>query len=148
LQAQVGLTNFTPITQGITVSLSDGTTMTTTYTAILPIPHIFPAIKHSSLLSVRQLCDHGCKAHFDANKVMIRQNGKRMLTGKSSPGTICKLWTLDPYLPTLEQQEKETVNGYVNAALKHDNISNRIFFYHASLFSSVLSTWCDALYAG
>jgi hypothetical protein len=105
LQAQGGLTIVTPTTQGITVILPDGTTTTTTYKAILPIPpemppemqkgatlaHIFPAIKHSLLLSIRQLCDHGCEAHFDANKVMIRHNGKTMLTRKRSHGTIGKL---------------------------------------------------------
>jgi hypothetical protein len=105
LQAQGGLTNGTPVTPGITVSPPDGTTMTTTYKAILPMPtemppetsksatlaHIFPAIKHSLLLSVGQLCDHGCEAHFDANKVMIRHNGKTMLTRKRSHGTIGKL---------------------------------------------------------
>jgi hypothetical protein len=79
---------------------------------------------------------------------MIQHNGKTMLTEKRSPGSKGKPWTIDPYLTPLRQQEEETVNEYVNAALNHDNISNRIVFYHASLFSTLLTIWCDALYAG
>jgi hypothetical protein len=79
---------------------------------------------------------------------MILHNGKTMLTGKRSPGTIDKLWMINPYLSPLEQQEKETVNEYVSVALNRDNISHRIVFYYASLFSPLLSTWCDDIYAG
>jgi hypothetical protein len=117
-------------------------------TKVETIAHICPALKYSSLLSIGQLCNHGCDAHFDANKVMIRNNAKTMLTGKRSLGAIDKIWILDLYLPPLEQREKETVNGYVNAALNHNNITNIIAFYHASLFYPVLSTWCDATVEG
>jgi hypothetical protein len=90
--------------------------MASTHTAILPMPpempkgttisQILPALKYGSLLSVGQLCYHGCEAHFDAHKFTIRQNGKKMLTEKCSLGTIGKLWILDPYLSPLEQREK------------------------------------------
>jgi hypothetical protein len=66
------------------------------------IAHIFPALKHSSLLSVGQLCHHGCEAHFDATTVTINHNEKTMLTGKRSHNTIGKIWILDPYTPKLE----------------------------------------------
>jgi hypothetical protein len=69
------------------------------------VAHIFPALKHSSLLSVGQLCDHGCDAHFDANKVTINHKGKTMLIGKRSHATIGKLWIFDPYKPKLEPKK-------------------------------------------
>jgi hypothetical protein len=135
--------------------------MTRMHTFLLSMPpemphsaalaHIFPSLKDSSLLSIGQLCDHGCDAYFEATKVTISHKGKLMLTGKRSPGTIGKLWIFDPYLPPLEPtrsppaDNKEVVNGYVNSALNHDTIANRIAFYHASLFYPVLSTCCDSI---
>jgi hypothetical protein len=103
------------------------------------VAHIFPALKHSSLLSVGKLCDHGCDAHFDATTVTINHNEKTMLTGKRSHDTIGKLCILDPYTPKLKP-DKEQVTGFINAALNQDTVANRIAFYHASMFSPVLST--------
>jgi hypothetical protein len=111
------------------------------------VAHIFHALKHSSILSVGQLCDHGCDAHFDANTVTINHNGKTMVTGKRSHDTIGKLWILDPYTQKLEP-DKEQVTGFINAALNQCTVANRIAFYHASMFSPVISTWCDAIDAG
>jgi hypothetical protein len=38
-----------------------------------------------------------------------------------------------------------SVNAMFHTTLAHDTISNRIAFYHASLFSPSLSTWCQAI---
>jgi hypothetical protein len=150
LQAHGDHKNILPTQQGISV-------ITSTHTTTLPMPpempkganvaHIFPALKNSSLLSVGQLCDHGCEVHFDANTVTIKHKGETMLTGKRSHNTIGKLWILDPYTPKLEQII-EPVTEYINAALNKDTVANRIAFYHASMLSPVLSTWCDAIDAG
>jgi hypothetical protein len=85
--------------------------------------------------------------HFDANTVTINHKGKTMLTGKRSHNTISKLWILDPYTPKNEP-DKEPVTGYIDDALNQDTVANRIAFYHTSMFSPVLSTWCDAIDAG
>jgi hypothetical protein len=147
----------TPVNQGISVSLPDGNIIASTYTATLPMPpempkganvaHIFHALKHSSLISVGQLCNHGCDAHFDANTVTINHKGKTMLTCKRSHDTIGKLWILDPYTPKLEP-DKEEVTGFINAALNQYTVANMIALYHASIFSPVLSIWCYAIDAG
>jgi hypothetical protein len=92
------------------------------------------------------MCDHGCDAYFEVTKVTIIHTKKVMLTGKYSTGAICKLLIIDPYLPPLEPtrppptENKEVVNRYVNAALNHEAIVNRIACYYASLFSPVIST--------
>jgi hypothetical protein len=75
-----------------------------------------------------------------------------MLTGKHSTGAISKPWILNSYFPPPEpsapSREKETIHGFVNAALTHDTIDNIIVFYHASVFSHVLSMWCESIDAG
>jgi hypothetical protein len=129
LQAHGDPKNTTPIQQNISVSLPDGTIITSTHTTTLPMPpemskgynftHIFPALKHSSLLSVRQICYHSCNTHFDATTVTINHNWKTMLTGKRSHNTIGKLCILDPYTPKLEP-DKEQVTGFINAALNQE----------------------------
>jgi hypothetical protein len=54
--------------------------------------------------------------------------------------------------PTHTIQTSIPITGSVNAmfhtTLAHDTIATRISFYHASLFSPALSTWCHAIDAG
>jgi hypothetical protein len=116
------------------------------------ISHIFPALRNRSLLSVGQLCDHRCEEHFDTNKVTISHRGKTMLTGKRSKGTLGKLRILNPYspppAPAAPPPAKGKIHRFVNVALNQDTKENRIAFYHTSLFSPVLSTWCDTIDVG
>jgi hypothetical protein len=48
------------------------------------VAHLFPALKGQSLLSVGQLCDAGCDAHFTATTVTIDHQGTTVLTGHES----------------------------------------------------------------
>jgi hypothetical protein len=76
-----------------------------------------------------------------------------LLNGTRSTSTG-GLWTLDPIktTTTLTVQTFIPITGYVNTmfhtTLAQYTIANRIAFYHASLFSPSLSTWCHAIDAG
>jgi hypothetical protein len=76
-----------------------------------------------------------------------------MLTGTRSIATN-GLWTLNSLSPPTASlaAPSNPITGSVNAmfhtTLAHDTIANRIAFYHASLFSPSLSTWCHAIDAG
>jgi hypothetical protein len=148
-----------PTTNGIAVSLPDGTHIKSTHTGTLPVPglpvsacraHIFPSLKSHSLLSIGQLCDRGCKALFTHNGVTITRDDLVLLTGTRSDATN-GLWTLDPLRPSTTPLASSStpITGSVNAmfhtTLAHDTMTNRIAFYHASLFSPSLSTWCQAI---
>jgi hypothetical protein len=137
-----------PTTNGIAVSLPNGALIRSSHTGTLPIPglplsacraHVFPSLQSHSLLSIRQLCDHGCKAVFTHNDVTITRNDLVLLTGTRSIATN-GLWTLDPLDPqtTSLAAPSSPITGSVNAmfhtTLAHDTIANRIAFYHASLF--------------
>jgi hypothetical protein len=148
-----------PTTNGIAVSLPDGAHIKSTHTGTLPVPglpvsacraHIFPYLKSHSLLSIGQLCDHGCKAVFTHTGVTITRDDIVLLTGTKSDATN-GLWTLDPVRPSTTPLTLSStpITGSVNAmfhtTLAHDTIVNRIAFYHASLFSPSLSIWCQAI---
>jgi hypothetical protein len=143
-----------PATTSIAVSLPDGAHIKSTHIGTLPIPslpssacraQVFQSLQSDSLLSIGQLCNHGCKAVFTNDCVTVTRNDIVLLTGTSPPSTNM-LWTLDPIVPTttpsVEQSSPITgsVNTMFHTTLAHDTIANLIAFYHASLFSPSLST--------
>jgi hypothetical protein len=151
-----------PATNSIIVSLPYGAHIKNTHTGTLPIPgltpsacraHVFPSLQSHSLLSIGQLCNHGCNTVFTNDCVTVTRNNIVLLTSTRSPSTN-GLWTLDPIVPIttppVEQSSPiiSSVNTMFHTTLAHDTIDNRIAFYHASLFSSYLSTWCQAIDAG
>jgi hypothetical protein len=146
-------------TNGIAVSLPDGAHIKSTHTGTLPVPglpvsacraHIFPSLKSHSFLSIGQLCDHGCKAVLTHNGVTITRDDLVLLADTRSDATN-GLWTLDPVrpsttpLPASSTPITGSVKAMFHTTLAHDTIANRIAFYHASLFSPSLSTWCQAI---
>jgi hypothetical protein len=151
-----------PTTTSIAVSLPDSARIRSTHTGTLPIPglplsacraHVFPSLQSHSLLSIGQLCDHGYKAVFTNDCVTITCDDLVLLTGTRSSSTN-GLWTLDSLGPTTTSSVAPSgpITGSVNAmfhtTLAYNTIANRIDFYHASLFSPSLSTWCHAIDAG
>jgi hypothetical protein len=151
-----------PTTNGIAVSLPGGAHIKSTHTGTLPVhglplsacrAHTCPSLKSHSLLSIGQLCGRGCKAVFTHNVVTITRDDLVLLTGTISNATN-GLWTLDPLDPPTtplaapSSPITESVNAMFHTTLAHDTIANRIAFYHASLFSPSLSTWCQAIDAG
>ena len=137
---------------GISVLLPDGSTLQSTHPASLHLPqlpanacqaHIFPHLASGSLISIGQLCNHGCKAVFDATTVTITHHNEIILQGIRSP--ISRLWTLDlPSAPPASTNQLDSANAMAH----NSNIADRVAFYHAAMFSPALSTWCDTIDAG
>jgi len=130
----------------ITVVFPNGDTLHSTHTVELTLPllaraacqaHIFDNLDSGSLISIGQLCDHGCTAIFDKTQVTVSLDTKIVLQGSRSPST--KLWHLN-----VPPSSAHTVN----IVTKSQNLSNRIAFFHAAMFSPSLSTFCDAIDAG
>jgi hypothetical protein len=152
-------------TPGVDVILPDGSTITSSHTAVLQLPsilplgartaHIFPGLKSGSLISIGQLCDHGCTATFDATRVRIYYQDQIIMTGSRSSDTN-HLWILelDGVMPNSNPSNNTPVSappaleptiGTAHSLMSYDTIAERIAFYHAALFSPVISTWCDAI---
>jgi hypothetical protein len=142
------------------VVLPDGRTITSSHITELNIPslppaartaHIFPGLSNGSLISIGQLCDHGCTATFTSDSVRIELNNTVVLRGGRSPYT--RLWTLDspvtPNPPATELHAPLHDKNFANHLGDHSGtLADRIAFVHASLFSPQLSTWCKAIDEG
>jgi hypothetical protein len=143
------LDNIMPTSENtrINVSLTDGTIITSTHTGNLSIPniplsarqaHVFPHLASHSLLSISQLCAHGCKAIFTDTAVTITLDDTVIITATRSTATGA-LWTLTTITPStipISHLPDNAVNSCVNTmfhtTLTHNTIANRIAFYHAT----------------
>ena len=133
----------------IEVSLPDGTKIKSTHTAELNIPqippeasacHIFPDLKHGSLISIGSLCSAGFNALFTDDTVEIRKHGEVVLRGFRSEETA-KMWLINIKNPTVEQ-------GHANAIFPAKSKKEIVDFYHACFGSPPLSTFTSMIEAG
>jgi hypothetical protein len=163
------VTNIHPTSTGINVTIPDGSNITSSHTALLRLPptlplgariaHIFPGLKSGSLISIGQLCDHGCTAFFDAKQLRISYNNEIIMTGFRSVDTN-NLWLLQlddhvsgpsasapspSQVPNHSTPHIEPTIGTANSIVSNNTLAEQIAFYHATLFSPVISTWCDAI---
>jgi hypothetical protein len=104
-----------------------------------------------SLISIGLLCDHGCTAVFESTRVTIKQQSGTILTGLRSPTT--GLWCLQlPSTPSAPQSADTPASAVAhhsaNSIITNKTIGDHIAFYHASMYSPTLSTWCDVTDAG
>jgi hypothetical protein len=129
--------------------------MTSTHTAGQPLTslpiaarrcHIFPHLASGSLLSIGQLCDHGCQALFTATHLVVTLHNTTILTGYRSGPYGHWLVTLSSMSSPCDPPPSLASTNAI--APIHSTIANRIAFYHAILFSPVISTWCAAIDAG
>ena len=128
------------------VGLADASIIESTHEGYLPIDglpkeataaHLFPALGQTSLLSIGQLCDHGCEAHFTATTVTVTYKDSIILQGQRNPSTN-GLWIIDIQTP---QQALAAVNFSASPA-------ELVAFAHAALFSPTISTLSKALSKG
>jgi hypothetical protein len=171
--------NATPTKTGVSVLLPDDGTMGATHTAELPIPalpyaarqaHLFPALSSGALLSIGQLCDHGCQAVFNASTVNIMKHHKTILQGQGNPTN--GMWVIQlpapakdtppQQAPALQQpiacSATENTAAALDApapkqalacsAIEHKTKADLVAFLHAVCFSPTTSTFLRATKAG
>ena len=113
------VTNIKIARHPLKINLPDGDCLTSTHTCTLDIPwlpkeskeaHIVPSLAHASLISIKKLCDAGCKVTYDDDECRIYYNKKIVWLGKIEPQTV--LWIL-PLTDTTRQPETNTpANNY------------------------------------
>ena len=79
------VTEISPATISLVINLPDGETIKSTHTYKLAIPwlpdeskisHIVPGLVHSSLVSIKVLCDVGCKVIYEGHACYVYFNDK------------------------------------------------------------------------
>jgi hypothetical protein len=130
--------------------MPNGTHITSSHTCELHLPtlpkaailaHIFPALTSGPLLSIGQLCDHGCIAIFDRNTVQITFNNATVLQGHRNHNT--GLWYVDVQSPSIMPPLHQACSVYHTTTLPE-----LIQFLHATCFSPSQSTFIAAIQAG
>jgi len=95
-----------------------------------------------SLLSIGTLCDSGCIAIYDKDKVTIQHAGKVILRGYRSSST--RLWTIDIAQPQAVATAAAAVMHHGGGSSTHDTVA----FLHAALGSPAISTMIAAIENG
>ena len=95
------VTNITPTDSPLVITLPDGQTLQSTHTCELSAPwlpvrarkaHIVPGLAHTSLVSIKMLCEAGCKVAYDEDEVRVYFKRQVVWRGKREPTT--GLWVL------------------------------------------------------
>jgi hypothetical protein len=96
--------------------------------------HLFPALADHALLSVGQLCNHGCHVHFTAHDVSITLRKQTLFTGVRAANG---LWTV--LLTHSKSQANAATQQQANAASSisppSSNTSELLHYLHASCLS-------------
>ena len=144
-----------PCANAIKVHMPNGSFIKTTHTSLLALPglpanaclcHIFTELSSGSLLSIGKLCDYGCTAHFDGTAVIIELNGVILLRGTCD--TTNGLWQIN--LPVSSSSSLAIINSIACSTVTPvtKTVADQVAFYHATMFSPAISTWCKAINAG
>jgi hypothetical protein len=101
------VTNISPSTKTpIIINLPDGSQIKSTHTCEIDNPdlpkearhaHIVPGLAHTSLVSIKMLCDAGCILTYDKNACKVYFKNKVMWRGVREPST--GLWILNITTP-------------------------------------------------
>jgi hypothetical protein len=106
--------------------------------------HTIPGLTHSSFISIRILCDAGCTAEFDHNKVVVKHNNKTILEGPRDNQT--GLWRI-PMDPSPTKHPAAKIQ-HCNNAYRTQSIPDFVKFLHATAFSPTKATWLKAIKQG
>ena len=161
-----------PSNPSVSVIVPNGQIMTSQSTATLPLPslppsatisHGFPSLASGSLLSVGKICDHDCTAIFTDRTVKMFRNADVNIQTVQPPlisGTRnapkqplynVRLPLPAPVHPSLPAATNHAINLLTPESVNSvqlPHLRDPIAFYHATLFSPVISTWTDAINAG
>ena len=142
LEQAAALRNVQPTDRPIDVTVSNGNTMASTHDGAFPLPpslppdagkvSLFPKMS-VPLVSVGQLCDHGCTAKFDRHQVLIEHNNQVIMRGKRNPSN--GLWHLN-----IDQTHNNPCPS-ANFVMSNKTANDTIRFYHACAGYPFISTW-------
>ena len=85
-----------PAAVPLIINLPDGEVIKSTYTCKLNLPflpeaatraHIVPGLAHTSLVSIKILCDAGCEVNYNEKECLVYYENKLVWTGRREEST-------------------------------------------------------------
>jgi hypothetical protein len=102
--------------------------------------HLFPNHFKHSLISVGNLCGHGCEVSFSTPSVTVSKEGLALFVGWRDYST--GLWRVDlSNLPIGTPSNQNAANDVYEQGSMEDTIA----YLHAVCFSPVKDTWLSAI---
>eukprot|EP00804_Cyclotella_cryptica_P030453 CCRYP_008525-RA/>CCRYP_008525-RA protein AED:0.46 eAED:0.46 QI:0/0/0/1/1/1/2/0/145 len=118
----------------ITLGLGDSETLA----------HVIPVLAHSSLLSIKQLCDNGCHVIFTKKDCKIYGKAELMLVGKRHPAT--GLWVIPTQDRSIPSKPPSTFASHAaHSAYQTSSKSKLLQSLHQCAFSPLPPTWIMAI---
>jgi hypothetical protein len=139
-------------TNPLNITLPDGNIIQSTHIGNLNLPglneeatraHIVPGLAHSSLLSVKQLCDNGCHVLFTKNDCKVFRQAELVLVGKRHPAT--GLWVVPTNDKPINIKPQPFSSHSAHNAYQTTSKAKLIQFLHQCAFSPPASTWIKAI---
>ena len=134
--------SITPATIPLRIHLPDGSHLMSTHTATLDcdnIPeqarhaHIVPGLHHTSLISIKALCNAGCSVVYDSDECRVYLKGKLVWTGIREPSTGLWILPLTPckeHLHALDLHRPHRPAETANSAYSMSSKESLIKFLH------------------
>jgi hypothetical protein len=147
-----------PASKPLAINLPNGEKIMSTHTCRLNVPwlpekareaHIVPGLAHASLVSIKILCDAGCRVIYDDNACRVYYNEKIVWIGHREPSTGLWVLPLNPTqqatrLPHLRAKGCDTTHA-TNNAYTMTSKESLIKYLHQCLFSPPKRTLIKAI---
>ena len=137
----------------LNITLPDGEVIQSTHVGNLNLPglgdaatlaHVVPGLAHSSLLSIKQLCDNGCHVIFTKKDCKVYRKAELMLEGKRHPAT--GLWVVPTNNHKISAKPPTAFTSHAaHNAYQTSSKAKLVQFLHQCAFSPPPSTWIKAI---
>jgi hypothetical protein len=110
--------------------------------------HIVPGLHHTSLISIKALCDAGCSVVYNSDECRVYLKGKLVWTGIREPSTGLWILPLTPRkenLHALDLHQPHRPAETANSAYSMSSKESHIKFLHRCLLSPPKKTLLKAL---
>ena len=149
--------NLRAATTPLKILLPDGGVIKSTHQCHLDIPwlpneatkaHIVPGLAHTSLISIKQLCDNGCTVVYDKLACKVYFKHQLVWLGQREPKTGLWILPLQPNRPTEMTFTPDNIDNTTHQANSAYTMTSKgalINFLHQCAFSPAIPTWIKAI---
>ncbi len=150
--------NMKPATKPLAIKLPDGGYIHSMHTCHLDIPWLPPqateayivlGLAHTSLISIKQLCNYGCIVTYDALACRVYCSQRLVWIGQREPKTDFWVLPLKPKTPPSTTSTTTSPTTHLaNNAYTMTSKASLSCYLHQCAFSPTIATWTKAINNG